>query len=568
MKKMLMMLCLGVVFVFVATLAACSVESDVLYSEPLTPEIKFSYRHGQELIFNDATELVELADHVFIGEVERISFAVMNEETGKAPTEECHPIFLTLITIYDVNVLTSYKGVQQSTMRIATGGGIKGYRESEQLAIIMEAGAVSNDGEYRILINLDIAPLEVGRAYLFTVQDLIVELDGYSNFVGVISSLHSFLDLSNPFETMVYFSNITVESLISEFGEAAFEEFLQNRQLKRDNYSTLTPSFENIEPYTVGSNQEWALWALSQLDNSDEKIRLYNFLLRAHTYLLIYDRRDFIEEYYSVKNLWLGFLEEIPSESVELMLDDENWVIDVWFPIDEPFRLTNEEFLLANLYFMDANPQFFLNRSVPAYMSCDLGLSPAITISAYWAFANRRQETYRNIQYMFDNFKKQMTDSIDISNQFYVVRYVHGHVIDALSYNFAISYYVPRIRLDMDNTILGYFSEIRETVCKGYATIIMYLLNRLGIPTIDQGGAMIVRDDNGDIYDLIQHAWNIVMLYDNWYFLDATWEISGEYNWVWFLQGRGENNNSHFLRYHSIAEDMIYPEVSITAFNL
>jgi hypothetical protein len=235
MKKMLMMLCIGVVFVFIAALAACSSEPDVLYFEPVAPEIKFVYRHGQESIFTDATELVELADHVFIGEVERISFAVINDETGKAPTIECHPRFLTLITIYDVNVLTSYKGAQQSTMRIVTGGGIKGYRESEQLAIIMEAGAVSNDGEYRILIDLDIPPLEVGRAYLFSVCDLIVELDGYSNFVGVITSLHSFLDLNDPFKTMVYYSNITVESLISEFGESAFEEFLQNHSYEADN---------------------------------------------------------------------------------------------------------------------------------------------------------------------------------------------------------------------------------------------------------------------------------------------------------------------------------------------
>lgn len=216
-----------VVFVFIAALAACSAEPDVLYSEPVIPEIKFSYRHGQELIFIDAAELVERAGHVFIGEVERIYFAVINDVTGRAPTKECNPRFLTLVTIYDVNVLTSYKGAQQSIMRVMTSGGIKGYRESEQLAIIMEAGAVSNDGEYRILINLDITPLEVGRAYLFTLRDLIVELDGYSNFVGLVSSYHSFLDLNDPFETVVYFSNISVESIISEFGETAFEEFLQ-----------------------------------------------------------------------------------------------------------------------------------------------------------------------------------------------------------------------------------------------------------------------------------------------------------------------------------------------------
>ena len=324
--------------------------------------------------------------------------------------------------------------------------------------------------------------------------------------------------------------------------------------------------FWSIELYTVGSNQEWAFWALSQLVNSEEKIRLYDFLMRANTYLLRYDMNNYVEEYNFTKNLWLGFLEEIPSEDVELMLDDENWLIDITFPVDKPFRLSNDEFIQTYLYFKDANPQFFLNFSVPSHMACDEGLTPIITVSAYWAFASRRQEAYGNIQYMFDAFKQQMKGSIDINNQYQVVRYVYAHVIDELSYNFEISNYITRERLHMDNTILGYFSESRLTVCKGYATIIMYMLNRLGIPAIDQGGAMIVRDDNGEIVNLIPHAWNIVKLYGNWYFLDATWEDSDGENWYWFLQGRGENNDSHFLRYHSIAEDMIYPEVSITNF--
>ena len=330
---------------------------------------------------------------------------------------------------------------------------------------------------------------------------------------------------------------------------------------------TLSPSFGNIEPYTIGSNQEWALWALSQLDNSTEKIRLYNFLLRAHTYLLIYDDRDYTDEYYFVKNQWLSFLEEIPCENVRLMLDDENWTIDIWYPLESPFQLSCEEFLQTYLYFLDANPQFFLSRIVPVTMHCDAGLTPGISISAYWAFANRRQEAYNNIQNTFDAFKFHLENTIDTNNQFHVVRYVYGHVIEALNYNYEITDYVSRATLDMDSTILGYFSNARLTICKGYATVMMYLLNRLGIPTIDQGGAMIIRDYNGNIVDHVLHAWNIVKLNNEWYFMDATWEISSEYtDWDWFLKGRGENNDSHFLHYHAIAEDMIYPEVAIADF--
>ena len=348
-----------------------------------------------------------------------------------------------------------------------------------------------------------------------------------------------------------------------------------NLEQYQENVSGFTPTentnkiLEHITPYTTGSNQEWALWALSQLDNSEEKIRLYNFLLLAHTYLMIYDMRDFTEEYYFVKNNWLGFLEEMPSEDIVFILYDENWMIDIWFPLDTPFALSFEEFIKTYLYFADANPQFFLNRIVPGIMHCDYGLTPVISISAYWAFADRRQETYNNIQKMFDDFYLQIRNNIDFNSQYYIVRYVYRHVIDSLRYNFYG--HTSRVRMDMDVTILGYFSEIRETICKGYAVILMYLLNRLGIPTIDQGGAMPVRDEYGEIVNMIPHAWNIIKLYGNWYFVDATWEIPGEWETLveynWFLRGTGENNDSRFLRYHAIAYDMIYPQVSVIDFH-
>jgi len=290
---------------------------------------------------------------------------------------------------------------------------------------------------------------------------------------------------------------------------------------RSDGVINLTPNFENIVPYTVGSNQEWGLRTLSQLDNSAEKIRLYNFLLRAHTYLLIYDRHDYIDEYNFVKNLWLDFLEEIPSEQIRHMLDDENWTIDISYPLETPFNLNNEEFVQTYHYFQDANPQFFLTRTIPVTIQCDVGLTPWISISAYWAFADRRQDAYNNIQDMFNDFKSQMHNDIDVTNPYHVVRYVHRHVIEALNYNLNPDQHV-RQNLDMELTILGYFSDLRLTACKGHAVTIMYMLNRLGIPTINQTGITFLRDSNKNIGSHMPHAWNIVQLNRNWYALDAT----------------------------------------------
>ena len=218
MKKITILL----IFALTTALVACSNE----------PDIEFSYVVGSEVMFENATALAERADRVFIGEVERISFDVVNIVTGRAPTAMCDPIHITLVTIYDVIVYASYKGVNQDVIRVIRGGGIKGYREHEQLSIKMEAGLRSLDGIYRIRIYPEITPLDVGRAYLFAVLDLVIELDGYNNFVGMINSLQSFIELSDPLITIDNFSNISVASLVSEFGETAlaeFEELMRSR---------------------------------------------------------------------------------------------------------------------------------------------------------------------------------------------------------------------------------------------------------------------------------------------------------------------------------------------------
>ena len=260
------------------------------------------------------------------------------------------------------------------------------------------------------------------------------------------------------------------------------------------------PGFESVVPYTTGSNQEWALSALSQLGNSAEKIRLYNFFLRAHTYLMIYDKNDYVEEYEFVRNLWLDFLEKYHVEDIRLMLDDENWTIDIWYPLNEPFRLTQDEFLVVYWYFRDANPQFFLNKIAPVTMRCDLGLTPGISVSAFWAFAERRQETYNNIQKMFDDFVAQMSRYVDINNNVRVLMYLHEYMARIDTDNFDEGY-VTREETDMRQTILGFFSEKRQTTFVGHDLAMIYLMNRLGITPIEQGGPVILHSKYGETLD-------------------------------------------------------------------
>ena len=209
MKKLTIFL----IIAFMVILTACSNESNESYpesesysenepyseSEPY-PEfsIEFVYTMGDEILFQTAEELLAHVDHVFVGRVERVSFTILNDETGRAPTEECNPHHLALVTIYDVAVLTAHRGAQQSTMRVATLGGTMGYRESEQLSLLVEAGLIAVDGVYHVPINIYASDLRAGEVFMFAVPDIDVELDGYSAFVGRVNSRQSFIDLDDP----------------------------------------------------------------------------------------------------------------------------------------------------------------------------------------------------------------------------------------------------------------------------------------------------------------------------------------------------------------------------------
>jgi hypothetical protein len=85
----------------------------------------------------------------------------------------------------------------------------------------------------------------------------------------------------------------------------------------------------------------------------------------------------------------------------------------------------------------------------------------------------------------------------------------------------------------------------------------VYFINRLGIPTIFQGGR------SGDA----PHAWNIVQMENNkWYFLDASADDKGqEATYNYFLKGQGTGGTlpGEFLRNHEIDAKMVYPECAI-----
>jgi Transglutaminase-like superfamily len=80
-----------------------------------------------------------------------------------------------------------------------------------------------------------------------------------------------------------------------------------------------------------------------------------------------------------------------------------------------------------------------------------------------------------------------------------------------------------RRRLEGDTTLYQepYNVVIRKkAICIGYAKLVNEMCRLAGIESLIVDG---ITKSNGYNLDEEEHAWNVVKIHDNWYFLDATW---------------------------------------------
>jgi hypothetical protein len=84
-----------------------------------------------------------------------------------------------------------------------------------------------------------------------------------------------------------------------------------------------------------------------------------------------------------------------------------------------------------------------------------------------------------------------------------------------------------RSKIDYLRTICGVFLD-KKAVCEGYARAMQYLLQKSGIECAEAAGHTVVEDENtmSRKRDGGAHAWNILKIDGDYYYMDATWDDS------------------------------------------
>ncbi|MBR4278553.1 MAG: hypothetical protein IKT34_00105, partial [Clostridia bacterium] len=127
--------------------------------------IKVSYFHADWPQYDSVESLIEASSNVFEGKLTNISFDVVDLYTGESANKASEASKLHIYTIYEVEVNTSYKGVNADKVYIKVIGGMEGYMESKQFDKLKEYDIY--DENVGLLVLDCFEPLTIGKTYLF-----------------------------------------------------------------------------------------------------------------------------------------------------------------------------------------------------------------------------------------------------------------------------------------------------------------------------------------------------------------------------------------------------------------
>ncbi|MCL2088339.1 MAG: hypothetical protein FWH14_02535 [Oscillospiraceae bacterium] len=228
MKKLICFIIISVLFLSACTRSNRYDLENIQYG---SIEVEWNY-------WDDARDLIEseYADFIITGKIIGISFQVMNKRTALPPAdgdfeyytkdygERPEPSWIyELVTLYDVDIITTYKGEPARSTQIRMKGGVKDQYLEEQLALIKK-----HDLGF-IPIYEHNRELKIGETYLFVLSQFE---NAAPTPLNIDQSIHNITD---PFAKAEFEAsyNFTAQDIITEFGTDKWDAFYTD--WRRDN---------------------------------------------------------------------------------------------------------------------------------------------------------------------------------------------------------------------------------------------------------------------------------------------------------------------------------------------
>lgn len=191
-------------------------------------------------------------------------------------------------------------------------------------------------------------------------------------------------------------------------------------------------------------------------------------------------------------------------------------------------------------YVLYDNPEFFYFDSYTMYFNDD-----TTDMITYYTYSKKEIKKYqKQLDKVYTEFINTLPDDL---NTFEQLGYIYKFVIDKCEY-------VENAKDDQEITSSLLFNK---TVCSGYAKAVQYLCDKLEIDCTYIGGKQ--KDDPAG--DIIGHAWNMVCLDNDYYYIDATWGDNVEENAVFAMNSYFMFDSTDMLKLYE-PDDRIYEKTT------
>lgn len=167
-------LSIAMIFIVIISLVGCTnmkfTESgDSLVAKEI-PEDGYTKIFADWLIYGNAQEVIDSADLVFIAKVIDIEFQVLDSRNSLPVSDETPDVDRSLHTIYNIDIMETYKGNTTSVEQVRVMGGRVDYKVDEQIKIMTENKAYRYQAGIPIIENFYKTELNENGYYLFALR--------------------------------------------------------------------------------------------------------------------------------------------------------------------------------------------------------------------------------------------------------------------------------------------------------------------------------------------------------------------------------------------------------------
>lgn len=190
--------------------------------------VNYSYMCVDYLVYFSVEELVDKSDIVVTGKVTDISFELHDEHTGELLTQ--YNETAALCTVYDVDVITSYKGGAKEKLRIIKYNGLKDYEVDKQRELV---------GEHPIPVLENPVEINIGEEYLFVLSQSMSQSSTGDTMTCLVNNSQGYFRTDQP-TVKERFSQASLNDIIEFFNSGVVDHSGVESVIHNSQYMTLT----------------------------------------------------------------------------------------------------------------------------------------------------------------------------------------------------------------------------------------------------------------------------------------------------------------------------------------